>query len=729
MTQRITRDLSRLLRPRSIAVFGGVWAENVVEQCRRMNFSGEIYAVNPSRADLCGIPCVASAAALPCAPDAAFLGINRHAAVDAARALSSMGCGGVVCFASGFAETGDDELQRQLVDAAGDMPLLGPNCYGVINFLDGALLWPDQHGGKTEKTGVAIVGQSSNILINITSQRRGLPLAYVAAAGNQAQTSMADIARGMLADERVRALGLHIEGVGDAAEFAAMAEEAARRGVGLVAVKAGACESSAIAAGSHTAALTGAAAASSAFLRRCGVAEVRTIAEMLETLKLLHVHGKRCGRKIMSLSCSGGEAGHIADLASDMSLSFPPPPPHKHRQLSEILGSAVRVANPLDYQTYIWRERRKLYETYHAAMHDGCDLTFLIYDYPRGDRCDWRDWQPPMEEFVRAAVDAGATSAANAGEDSAAAVVVSLLPENMPEEIAQMLLKKGIAPLCGLPEALAAAEAAAVAMETTCDAWRPLPCASTVSTAQKIMQDEHTAKVFLQKHGIACPQGCVATSPQKLQEAATTLAENMPEPAAVRFAVKQLGVAHKTDGGGVRLHVRAADVAAACEDMPSGDGFLAEEMIAPAAAELLLCVRREPVYGAALVVGIGGAQAELLNDVAVLILPATREEIATAIRGLRLAPLLFGFRGAPAVNIDAAVDAAHRLSLLIESVPGIAEIEINPLLLLVDGRAIAADALMFSDEKFDTGGAKELKTDAPPARQRSAEFSTTGGML
>ena len=202
--------LSRLFRPQSVAVFGGWWAENVIEQCLKADFEGDIWPVHPKRDAIHGIPCFRNLADLPSAPDAAFLGINRHAVGEVTADLAAMGCGGAVCFASGFAETGDDDLQQQLVTAAGDMPLLGPNCYGVLNYLDGAMLWPDQHGGRAVDRGVAIISQSSNIAINISMQARGLPIAYMACVGNQAQTSLADMARSLLADPRVTAAGLYV---------------------------------------------------------------------------------------------------------------------------------------------------------------------------------------------------------------------------------------------------------------------------------------------------------------------------------------------------------------------------------------------------------------------------------------------------------------------------------------------------------------------------------------
>jgi acetate---CoA ligase (ADP-forming) len=143
-----------------------------------------------------GRPVSAALADLPHAPDATFIGVNRHATLDVVAELAAMGAGGATCFASGWEEAGEADLQARLVQAAGDMPILGPNCYGVINYLDGALLWPDQHGGVRVERGVALLSQSSNIVINLTMQARGLPVAYVACLGNAAQVGLAELAGG-----------------------------------------------------------------------------------------------------------------------------------------------------------------------------------------------------------------------------------------------------------------------------------------------------------------------------------------------------------------------------------------------------------------------------------------------------------------------------------------------------------------------------------------------------
>ena len=207
--------VTRLLRPRSIAVIGGEAAARVAEQCDRMGFDGNLWPVHPSRKTVAGRRAFHSIDMLPGVPDAAFVGVNRHATIAAVAALSRMGAGGAVCYASGFLEAADGELlQRDLVDAAGSMPIIGPNCYGFINFLDGAPLWPDQHGGRRlepSERGVAIITQSSNIAISMTMQQRALPIAYLLTAGNQAQLGVSRLALALLEDERVSAVGLHIE--------------------------------------------------------------------------------------------------------------------------------------------------------------------------------------------------------------------------------------------------------------------------------------------------------------------------------------------------------------------------------------------------------------------------------------------------------------------------------------------------------------------------------------
>jgi len=264
--------LNRLLQPKTIAVIGGgAWCEAVIEQCRLSGFTGEMMAVHPKRADIAGVVAVASVTELPWAPDASFVGVNRRISVEVVGLLSKQGAGGAVCFASGFQESDDKDgagLQAELLQAAADMPILGPNCYGYINNLDGVALWPDQHGLAAQQNGVAILTQSSNIAINLTMQRRGLPIAYLITTGNQAQQDLATVAKTILSDERVTAIGFHIEGFRDVAEFENFVRLARSKNVPVVALKVGASDEAQSATQSHTASLAGSQAGANALLNR-----------------------------------------------------------------------------------------------------------------------------------------------------------------------------------------------------------------------------------------------------------------------------------------------------------------------------------------------------------------------------------------------------------------------------------------------------------------------------
>ena len=349
----MTSNLSRLLAPKSIAVVGGgTWCSNVVKQSLAMGYKGRIYRVHPDPSPVEGISAVATVDDLPEPPDAVFLGINRHATVDAVRALSGMGAGGAVCFASGFREAIAEDaeaanLQDALVQAAGDMPVLGPNCYGFINALDGALLWPDQHGCQPVERGVAIMTQSSNIAINLTMQRRGLPIAFVVTCGNMAQVQQAQIALSLLDDPRVTAIGLHIEGFRDTALWHQVAIKARQRSVPIVAIKVGASDQARTAAVSHTASLAGSDAGADALLKRLGMARVHDLPVFLSALMLLHCYGGLDGTALSSISCSGGEASLVSDMAVVQPVSFPPLKAETTRGFGRGVGAHGRALQPV----------------------------------------------------------------------------------------------------------------------------------------------------------------------------------------------------------------------------------------------------------------------------------------------------------------------------------------------------------------------------------------------
>ncbi len=671
-------DLRRLLQPRSIAVFGGWQAEGVVRRCAEMGFAGPVWQVHPSRAGA-----YRSVAELPEPPDAAFVAVNREATVGIVRDLAAIGAGGAVCHAAGFKESGGRgvELQAALIEAASRMPILGPNCYGIINYLDGALLWFDQHGGRRCERGVAILTQSGNIGLNLTMQRRGLPIGHLMTLGNQAKVGLSDCIAALVDDPRVTAIGLHIEAIDDVVGFDAAARKALVARKPIVAVKAGRSDAGAALALSHTASLAGADAAMDALLRRVGVARVASIPILLETLKLVHTVGPLPGRDLVTLSCSGGEAALIADAGAGRRVRLRPFTPQQGEAVRATLSDLVTVSNPLDYHIFIWGQAERLRATFTAVMACGWDLACLVLDFPRMDSCSDADWQVSLAAWAQARDDTGGRVA-----------VLATLPECLPESVAETLIAAGIVPLLGIDEALAAAEAAADI--GAAQAARPPEPVLPIGSAETAMVtlDEWQGKRLLGEHGVAHPGGRLVAD----AEQAVAVASELGYPVVVKAVDPAL--AHKSELGAVALGLRdgGAVRAAAAHMTALGATLLVEPMVTDGVAELIVGILRDPQVGLCLVIGSGGVLVELLADRALLLLPTTAEEVRAALLGLRSAALLRGFRGRRPGDLEAAVETAMAVARFAAAhADRLLELDINPLIVRPAGKgAVAADVLI-----------------------------------
>jgi acyl-CoA synthetase (NDP forming) len=677
------QSLNRLLRPKTIAVVGGgAWCLAVIEQCRRMGFEGEIWPVHPKAEEVAGLTAYADVAALPSAPDASFVGINRLATIDVVRALAERGAGGAVCFASGFleAEAEDSEganLQQNLLEAAGSMPILGPNCYGFINYLDGALLWPDQHGGQRVEKGVAIITQSSNIALNLTMQKRALPLAYVVTCGNQAQTGIAAIGEALLEDDRVTALGLHIEGFGDLRAFESLAVKARQLGKQIIALKVGRSAQARAATVSHTASLAGGDAGASALLGRLGIPRLYDLPSFLETLKLMHMVGRLPSTRIATISCSGGEASLAADTAHGRGVSFPPLNERQRTDLRAALGPMVALANPLDYHTYIWRDVDAMTRAFAAMVDPQLGLTMIVVDFPRDDRCDASDWDCVIEAAIAVRQQTGQPIA-----------LVATLPELLPETVMEQLIAADVVPFMGLSEAITATEAAGHPLP---ELTHPL-LLPTKSHSDPDLVPEGEAKAWLARFGLRVPR----SKPARSVVAARAVAADIGYP----VALKGEGIAHKTEEGAVRLNLRSGqEVSDAAVAMPT-DRFLVEEMITGAVAELLVGVTKDPAHGFVLTLAAGGTLTEVMQDSTSVLLPASDAALSAALDSLRIAPLLTGYRGATPADRAAIMRAIRAVeAYVIAEAEGLEEIEINPLI-CTPSDAVAADALMRRKDKI-----------------------------
>ncbi|MFN8439326.1 MAG: acetate--CoA ligase family protein [Caldilineaceae bacterium] len=677
--------IRRLLRPESVAVVGGRQAEAVIRQCDKIGFRGQVWPVNPKRSEMVGRRCFATIQDLPAAPDATFVAVGREATIDVVEALAQRGSGGAVCYASGFAEVGEEgfALQQKLQSVTGDLAVIGPNCYGLLNYLDGVALWPDEQGGKATKRGVAILTQSGNICLNLSMQQRALPVAYLISMGNQAGVTIPQLIDSLLDDERVTAIGIHLEGLSDVVAFSQVAHKALHRRVPIVVIKSGVSELASQVSLSHTSSLAGSDMLYDTLFARMGIVRVYSIPQFLETLKFLTVVGPLPNASLASISCSGGEAGLVADAAAALGLTMPPLHEAQRQTLFDVLGEKVALSNPLDYHTYIWGNEEAQYRCFSAMLLGDQAVTLKILDYPRPDVCDPTTWHWTARAFARALKD-----------NQAKGAVVATMPENLPVATGEALIEAGVAPMMGLEETLIAIRGAALVYQRQQAADGILPLQQQLSAdfaPPSATLTEAQSKALLAQYGIPVPRSKLCTVANAAQ-----VASEIGFPVVAKLSSDT--IIHKSDVGGVYLNLHiAAEVELAVQQMLEaglGEHFLIETMVEEPLVELILGVKRDAQFGLVLLIGAGGILVELFKDSATLLFPIQYFEVEAALERLNIAPLLNGFRGQPKANKQAIVDAVMSLAQFAqEYADQLWEIDVNPLFVLPD-RVIAVDAVV-----------------------------------
>jgi acetate---CoA ligase (ADP-forming) len=692
MTPEQRKGFERLLAPRHIAFIGGKDAIIAIGEARRRGFTGQYWPVNQKRDQMCDLPCYNSVDILPEAPDAVFLAIPAGAAVKTVEKLALMGAGGVVCYTAGFKESGlnGEALEQKLKAVVGDMALIGPNCYGVINYLDDMALWPFAHGGSCPGFGAAIITQSGMFSSDISMSQRSLPLTHLISAGNQTVLGLEDFIDTLCEKPAVRAIGVHIEGLADIPKFEQAALKALQYKTPIVALKTGLSEIGSRLTISHTGSISGANDLYEALFERTGVISVTNPSQLLETLKYLCVVKPPKGPKIAGFTCSGGGATMLADYAEIIGLKFPAFGSETTQALVQALPPIATVSNPLDYTTPIWGQPEFTAKVFQKAIDSAkVDAAILVQDYPASGL---------DESKIYYQNDANAFATAARMADIPAAICATF-PENIDADTRAVLIEAGVAPMQGIHETLNAVAQAAdwerQRQKILASPVQPLQAAKTFGISHPI--SEADGKAILRSMGIPVPSGQVTSG-----DAAPDTAQLLSFPVVLKMMGPKL--LHKTEAGAVILGLKSKiEVRQAVTKMRASvtqfdpcaatDTFLVETEAVKPLAEMVINLRQDSQFGWVLTLGSGGIFVELLEDTNSLLLPTNIDRITQALGCLKLNKLLSGFRGRPAADMEKlAHQIAKVCNFLQNDTTGLQELEMNPVF-IYDDRVLAVDVL------------------------------------
>lgn len=693
-------NLTRLLSPRSVAIVGaspthGALGNSVLRNLERHGFTGEIHLINPKRDEIEGRPCLKSIAELPEGVDAAVLAIPGPAVLHAVRELAKRGVGAAVIFAAGFAEGGEEGLAAQAevacIAAESGMVIEGPNCLGLVNYVDGvALTFVETPAIKLgDAPGVGIVSQSGAmaVVLGTTLMAKDLGISISISTGNEAASGVEDYVEHLIAAEHTKTIGMIIEQFRKPARFLALAQQARAAGKTIVLLHPGKSSAARESAATHTGAMAGDWQLMKAKVERAGVVLVDSLEELADVIEIAH-RAKPVGRGgVGVLTESGCFKALVLDLAEQIGLELPVVGAETEAKLRAAMPDFIPVSNPMD-------------------------LTAQALVDPDLYR---RTLQPLLEDDDFAAVVVGIIQTDEATAARKFPFIIDAVKQIAPNKpVIFAGLDEG-APFS--PEYIAGLRAIGVPYFPSADrAFRALRQLSrladrdfaTSGAAPRTLDlpvgvvPEYHAKALLAPVGIPFPKGGLAAS----VEEARAVAARIGYPVVLKAQAAALS--HKSDAGGVILNI--ADEAAltvAWEKLHANvaaydasialDGGLIEAMGARG-LELIVGAKNDPEWGPVILVGFGGITAELLHDVRLLPHDLPREAVIAALRSLKQGVLLDGYRGSPALDVESVADLVVGLGSVLAGTPAIREIDLNPVVVYPKGQGVVAlDALILAD--------------------------------
>ena len=690
--------ISRLMRPQTVAVIGASadiakTAGRPVAYLLKHGFSGVVYPVNPKATEICGLTCYPDIASLPTVPDVGIVLLGAERAHQAVKELAQLGCAAAIVLASGYTEVGEEGAKRQaeLIAAAGSMRILGPNTIGLVNITDQIVL---SASGALEMDhfpsgAISLVSQSGGILGSLLARAsaRGIGLAKMISTSNEVDLELADFIDWLVDDEATKVIALYVETVRDVNKFRTAALRAAQAGKPIVAFKIGRSEAGAKAAISHTGALAGSDRMYDALFKQTGILRAQRFDELLDMPAALATARTLYGNRVAILTSTGGAGTLVSDALGVSGFETPPP----------------------DAQTAA--KLRALQQGDHAALdRNPIDVTLA-------------GLQPELLKGAISAVLSSPTYDALVVIVGASALAMPELMSNAIKSCMSLsnkpilayisphapnigsLLTQGGVPAFSAPESCSAALGAMLHASQARTSTYATPPAGELQSGvlgswPSGSLDEEQAKRLFSSFGITSVRETVVTTAEQAQAALATLGE--------RAVLKVLSseILHKSEIGGVAVNVSKAAMSdrlfRMTQDVKDRSGitpqrFLVQEMVA-GGVEIILGMHRD-VLGVAILLGMGGVTAELLQDTTLRLLPSTGGLSALTARemvmSLKTWPLLDGYRGRPKSDVEALVKAIVAFSEMVATVGDrLLEAEINPLFVLEAGQGVkAADGI------------------------------------
>ncbi|MCW2395317.1 MULTISPECIES: acetate--CoA ligase family protein [unclassified Sphingobium] len=690
------------MRPRSIAVIGvsakpKTAGRTVLANLQLNAFDGDVHVVGRAEGEIDGYPVTQSIDDLPEGIDLAVFTLPAAGVKDALEACVRRGVKAVTVFSSGFAEAGNRAGQDELVRIAyeGNVALLGPNCLGYTNLVKGlpigfanarkvAKLAPDD-----PNPAIAMVSQSGGLMAYASTNlaARHLPMAYTVSTGNEAGIGIPDFIDFFAQDEATKVIALYLEEVRDPQAFLAAARRAQAAGKALVAIHPGRGEKGKAAIQSHTGALAGDYATMQLHLDRAGVVLVETLEEWVDVIELLARYPAAPTKGPGVLTFSGGFCAIAHDYFEALDMEMPALTEQTRSELAPQLPVFIPPRNPLDLGTQAIFQPELIPLGTNALMADG-NVGSVLIAINSGTAASQRGYGPMFIDSLK-------------GKDRPA-IMAFPAPEMDPDFEAsvranRLILSRSIERSM---TALSRVTRHGRSLERSARSVTHTPFAD-LPTLGSGPQPEWLGKQLLFAMGIRVPAGGLATS---LEEAEATAAK-VGYPLAIKAQAGAL--AHKTEAGGVILGISDADeLRRAWDDLHANvaraqpglvlDGVLVEKM-APKGLELMIGAKRDAKWGPVVLVGLGGIWVEALGDVRLLPVDMAQEDIVAELMKLRSAKLLKGFRGSPPVDVQAVAHTAGLIGRLMETMPQIEEIDLNPVFVHPQGEGLTAvDALIIT---------------------------------